>query len=62
MSELIVSDDGQLGRVERAIAALQARPQTDRMRLTSLLRALELERMALQCSARRRTRRPLRFR
>jgi hypothetical protein len=62
MGELIVSDDGQLGRVERAIAALQARPRADRLRLTSLLRALETERAALQCAARRHTRRPLRFR
>ena len=63
MGELIVVDDGQLGRVERAIAALEARPQAERLRLTALRRALESERAALQCSARRHTRRPsLRFR
>lgn len=56
MSELIVSHDGQLGRVERALAALEARPQADRMRMAALMRALEVERAALGCSGRRKRR------
>jgi hypothetical protein len=61
MSELVVLDDGQLGRVERAIAAFEARPQADRIRQAALLKALQIERAALVCSARRRVR-VMRFR
>ena len=43
MGELIVRDDGQFGRVERAIAAFEARPPCDQMRMQSLIYALRAE-------------------
>ena len=53
MGELIVRDDGQLRRVETAIAAIEGRSACDRMRVVSLLEALYAERKMLQVSQRR---------
>jgi hypothetical protein len=51
MRELIVTDDGQLGRIERAIAEFEARPLMERERKSFLLRALRQERTELlRCS------------
>lgn len=47
MGELIVRDDGQLRRVERAIRAFEARSVCDQMRMQSLLVALQAERAML---------------
>jgi len=58
MGELIVRDDRELRRIETAIAAFQARPACDQMRMQSLLSALEAERAALQGSRRRPASRP----
>ncbi|HUA51404.1 MAG TPA: hypothetical protein VMB81_04530 [Candidatus Sulfotelmatobacter sp.] len=58
MSELIVRDDGQLRRVESAIAAIECRPACDQMRMINLLHALHAERSMLEVShGRRRVRR-----
>ena len=43
MRTLVARDDGQLNRVEAAIAGLKARPPAERNRLTMLLSALESE-------------------
>jgi hypothetical protein len=48
MRELVVKDDGQLGRVERAIAALEGQPVCDRMRMQGLLQALYAEQHELR--------------
>lgn len=48
MRELVVKDDGQLGRVERAIAALEGRTLGDRMRMQGLLQALYAEQHELR--------------
>lgn len=48
MRELVVKDDGQLGRVERAIAALEGRPVRDQMRMQGLLQALYAEQHELR--------------
>ncbi len=47
MRTLIAHDDGQLRRLDSAIAALQARPPAERSRASHLLRALESERAEL---------------
>ncbi len=44
MRELIVKDDGQLRRVERAIAGFMGRSPCDQMRMQPLLHALYAER------------------
>jgi hypothetical protein len=44
MAALIVRENPQLRRIERAIAALEARPATERMRKQTLLAALYTER------------------
>ncbi len=54
MGELVVRDDGQLGRVERAIASLEARSTCDRMRMQGLLQALYAEQHELRRLVRRR--------
>ena len=48
MRELVVKDDGQLGRIERAIAALEGRPVCDQMRMQGLLQALYAEQHELR--------------
>jgi len=48
MRELVVTDDGQLGRVERAIAALEGRSRCDQMRMQGLLQALYAEQHELR--------------
>jgi hypothetical protein len=45
--ELIVRDDRELRRIERAIAELEARPMAERHRMQSLLQALRNERAEL---------------
>ncbi len=47
MRTLIARDDGQLRRLESAIAALEARPPAERRRTHLLLQALENERAEL---------------
>jgi hypothetical protein len=47
MRVLIVHDDGQLRRIESAIAAIEARLPPERNRATSLLAALEAEKQEL---------------
>lgn len=47
MRTLIARDDGQLRRLESAIAALAARPPAERNRMSMLLSALESERAEL---------------
>src|SRR3954447_21897604 len=54
MQELIIGDDGQLGRVERAIAALEGRAARDQMRMQELLQALHAEQNELRRYVRRR--------
>jgi hypothetical protein len=54
MSELIVRDDGQLRRVETAIAAMECRSTCDQMRMVNLLQALYAERLALEVTHKRR--------
>lgn len=44
MSELIVRENPQLRRIERAIADLEARPAAERLRKQTLLTALYAER------------------
>jgi hypothetical protein len=56
MGELIVRDDGQLSRVERAIQTFAARSLCDQMRMQSLLLALQAEREMLLTT--RRPRKP----
>lgn len=48
MRELVVTDDGQLGRVERAIAAFEGRSRCDQMRMQGLLQALHAEQHELR--------------
>jgi hypothetical protein len=48
MRELIVRDDGQMRRVEHAIAAIECRSICDQMRIQSLLHALYAEREELK--------------
>jgi len=61
MSELIVRDDGQLRRIDGAIAAIEARSSTERVRMGSLLTALMSEREEiLRVSPHLRLRQPLR--
>jgi len=45
---LIVKDDGDLRRIERAIAELEARPAAERLRKTCLLQALHEQRVELR--------------
>jgi hypothetical protein len=52
MRELVVKDDGQLGRIERAIAAFERRPACDQMRMQGLLQALYAEQHELRRFAR----------
>jgi hypothetical protein len=47
MRELIVRDDGQLRRIDGAIAAIEARSGGERIRMGSLLTALQSEREEL---------------
>jgi hypothetical protein len=47
MRELIVRDDGQLRRIDGAIAAIEARSGGERIRMGSLLTALLSEREEL---------------
>lgn len=47
MRVLIVRDDGQLRRIERAIAEFEGRPPTERLRKSCLLQALQRERETL---------------
>jgi hypothetical protein len=54
MHALVVHDDGQLRRIESAIAAIEARRPGERNRMTGLLAALEAEKQELlRCNARR---------
>jgi hypothetical protein len=46
--ELVVRDDGQLRRIERAIAELERRPRAEQLRKQLLLRALETQRAELK--------------
>jgi len=55
MGELIVRDNRELRRIERAIAAIECRPVCDQMRMQALLVALQAERSALQGFRRRRS-------
>jgi len=48
MRELIVRDDGQVRRVDNAIAAIMSRSPCDQMRMQSLLHALQAERDELK--------------
>ena len=57
MSELIMRDDRELRRIECTIAAIEARPPCDQMRMQSLLMALHAERTILQCTRRPRAKR-----
>ena len=57
MSELIFRDDGQMRRVETAIAAIECRPACDQMRMINLLHALYAERSVLEVTHGRRRRR-----
>ena len=51
MRDLIVRDDGDLRRIERAIAEFEARQPMERARKTFLLQALRRERSEmLRCS------------
>jgi len=47
MRALIVKDDGELRRIERAIAEFEARQPAERLRRTSLLEALRRQRAEL---------------
>jgi hypothetical protein len=47
MSELIVGENPQLRRIERAIADFKARPEAEQMRKQTLLTALYAERAAI---------------
>ncbi len=47
MAALIVRDNPQLRRIERAIAEFEARPAAERMRKQTLLAALHEERDAI---------------
>jgi len=47
MRELIVKDDGELRRIERAIAEFEARQPAERLRRTALLDALRRQRADL---------------
>jgi hypothetical protein len=47
MRELIVNDDGELRRIERALAELEARPAAERLRKVFLLRALRRQKAEL---------------
>jgi hypothetical protein len=53
MGELIVQDDRELRRIERAIASIEGRPVCDQLRMQSLLMALQAERSLLQGTGRR---------
>ena len=54
MRELIVKDDGQMRRVDNAIAVFMSRSPCDQMRMQSLLHALYAEREELKrCGIRR---------
>jgi hypothetical protein len=48
MHVLIVRDDGQMRRLEHAIAAIKGRSTCDQMRMQSLLHALYAERDELK--------------
>jgi hypothetical protein len=63
MAALIVKDDGELRRVERAIAEFEARPPMERLRKSCLLQALYAEREELLrlSPPRRRSLRPRRL-
>jgi hypothetical protein len=54
MHELIVRDDRELRRLNHAIAAFDARPCADRLRMQHLLSALLAERDEIERVARRR--------
>jgi hypothetical protein len=58
MRELIVRDDRELRRIDRAIATIQCRPICDQMRMQSLLAALQAERSELESCYRPRSQRP----
>ncbi len=47
MRLLIVRDDGDLRRIERAIAEFEGRPPSERLRKSCLLQALHQERQEL---------------
>jgi hypothetical protein len=47
MRVLIVRDDGELRRIERAIAEFEGRPPAERLRKSCLLQALHHERAEL---------------
>lgn len=47
MRALIVADDGQLDRIERALAELESQPLAAQLRKAALLRALRQEKAEL---------------
>ena len=47
MAALIVNDDGEIRRIERAIAEFEARSPMERLRMSCLLQALYAEREEL---------------
>jgi hypothetical protein len=53
MGELIVRDDRELRRLKLAIAALEARPGADRLRMQALLQALHTAHDAIEKPSRR---------
>jgi len=53
MSVLIVRENPQLRRIERAIAELEAQPHTEQLRKRTLLLALQAERAAILNAYRR---------
>ena len=53
MTALIVRENTQLRRVERAIAELEAQPQAEQLRKRTLLLALQAERAAILASYQR---------
>ena len=54
MRVLVVRDDGQLRRIDNAIAEIEARRPGERNRMTGLLAALEAEKQELlRCNTRR---------
>jgi hypothetical protein len=53
MAVLIVRENPQLRRVERAIAELEAQPEAEQLRKRTLLSALQAERTAILDSYKR---------
>jgi len=61
MNELIVRDDGQMRRIDAAIAALKALPTAQQQRRFCLLQALQNEREEIVKIGRRRSMPRLKF-